>query len=296
MKNPILLLSLLLFSVLLFSQSQPICQHVYNLDQTNFVPVAGSTPGSMQLGINQIIFYGNNSLNNASNNIALQPNNFTGTTAVQKYGGIVTQSNNTYFINGLVPNIRYQINVNRSEGYSSTWYAWYAMWIDFNGNGYFEDTEKLTQGNPSSTVPDRYCANFVAPANIVPYPAIRIFRSNSSMSGINSCGPTTPSNIQAFDFLNGNTALATNQHEIKSFSIFPNPAKDHITIDCGTLVNVEGYSIKITNTLGQELFNQPLNTPQYTIPLNSWGGQGMYFVNVIDAQGHTIDIKKIILQ
>lgn len=81
-----------------------------------------------------------------------------------------------------------------------------------------------------------------------------------------------------------------------TITIYPNPANDHITIDCGTLTNVVGYSIKIVNTLGQELFNQPMNTQQYYIPLNAWSGQGMYFVNVIDAQGHTIDIKKIILQ
>ena len=81
-----------------------------------------------------------------------------------------------------------------------------------------------------------------------------------------------------------------------TITIYPNPAKDHITIDCGTLTNVVGYSIKITNTLGQEVFNQPMNTQQYYIPLNSWGGQGMYFVNVINAQGNTIDVRKIILQ
>ena len=81
-----------------------------------------------------------------------------------------------------------------------------------------------------------------------------------------------------------------------TITIYPNPANDHITIDCGTLSYVTGYSIKITNTLGQEVFNQPMNTQQYYVPLNSWTGQGMYFVNVINAQGHTIDVKKIILQ
>jgi hypothetical protein len=28
-------------------------------------------------------------------------------------------------------------------------------------------------------------------------------------------------------------------------TIYPNPAKDHITIDCGNLANVSGWSIKI---------------------------------------------------
>lgn len=79
-------------------------------------------------------------------------------------------------------------------------------------------------------------------------------------------------------------------------TIYPNPANDHITIDCGTLANVTGYSIKISNSLGQVVFNQPMNTQQYVVPLNGWTGQGIYFVNIIDNHGTTIDTRKIILQ
>ncbi len=81
-----------------------------------------------------------------------------------------------------------------------------------------------------------------------------------------------------------------------SVNIYPNPANDHITIDCGNLANVSGWSIKITNMLGQEVFNQPMNTQQYIVPLNSWTGQGMYFVKIINAQNEVVNIKKIILQ
>ena len=79
-------------------------------------------------------------------------------------------------------------------------------------------------------------------------------------------------------------------------SIYPNPANDHITIDCGTLANVSGWNIKITNILGQEVFNQPMNTQQYVVPLNTWTGQGVYFVKIYDAQGTLVNTKKIILQ
>ena len=79
-------------------------------------------------------------------------------------------------------------------------------------------------------------------------------------------------------------------------TIYPNPANDHITIDCGTLANVSGWNIKITNLLGQEVFNQPMNTQQYVIPLNTWTGQGVYFVKIYDAQGTLVNTKKIILQ
>ena len=81
-----------------------------------------------------------------------------------------------------------------------------------------------------------------------------------------------------------------------SVSIYPNPANDQITIDCGNLANVVGWNIKITNMLGQEVFNQPMSTQQYVVPLNSWTGQGMYFVKIINAQNEVVNIKKIILQ
>ena len=81
-----------------------------------------------------------------------------------------------------------------------------------------------------------------------------------------------------------------------SVTIYPNPANDQITIDCGNLTNVVGWNIKITNMLGQEVFNQPMNTQQYVVPLNSWTGQGMYFVKIINAQNEVVNIKKIILQ
>jgi hypothetical protein len=92
-------------------------------------------------------------------------------------------------------------------------------------------------------------------------------------------------------------ALSTNPITYTStVNIYPNPANDQITIDCGNLANVVGWNIKITNMLGQEVFNQPMNTQQYVVPLNTWTGQGMYFVKIINAQNEVVNIKKIILQ
>ncbi|MEN9323808.1 MAG: hypothetical protein RL699_1588 [Bacteroidota bacterium] len=79
-------------------------------------------------------------------------------------------------------------------------------------------------------------------------------------------------------------------------NIFPNPANNQITIDCGNLANVVGWNIKITNALGQEVFSAPMNTQLYVVPLNSWSGQGMYFVKILNAQNEVVNIKKIILQ
>lgn len=79
-------------------------------------------------------------------------------------------------------------------------------------------------------------------------------------------------------------------------TIYPNPTNDHITIDCGNLANVSGWSIKIFNTLGQEVFSGAMNTQQYVVPLNTWSGQGVYFVKIYDASNQLMNTKKIILQ
>jgi hypothetical protein len=79
-------------------------------------------------------------------------------------------------------------------------------------------------------------------------------------------------------------------------TIYPNPANDQITIDCGNLANVSGWTIKIVNTLGQEVFSGAMNTQQYLVPLNSWSGQGIYFVKIYDGSNNLMNTKKIILQ
>lgn len=81
-----------------------------------------------------------------------------------------------------------------------------------------------------------------------------------------------------------------------TISITPNPAHDHITIDCGNLTNVIGCHIEIINTLGQVVFNQLMNTQQYTVALNTWTGVGIYFVKIFDASNTLLNTKKIILQ
>ena len=81
-----------------------------------------------------------------------------------------------------------------------------------------------------------------------------------------------------------------------TITIYPNPANDQITIDCGNLANVSGWNIKIYNTLSQEVFSGAMNQQQYTIPLNTWGGQGVYFVKIYDASNNLMNTKKIILQ
>jgi len=92
------------------------------------------------------------------------------------------------------------------------------------------------------------------------------------------------------------SGLDTETFETSSIFLYPNPANDQIIIDCGILADVNGWNIKITNMLGQEVFNQPLNTQQYVVPLNTFSGHGVYFVKLYNAEGSLVYTKKIIVQ
>jgi hypothetical protein len=105
-------------------------------------------------------------------------------------------------------------------------------------------------------------------------------------------------NITVTDTLVINTNITgfnpiTYQNTIK---VWPNPTNDHVTIDNGNFATLKGYQLKISNTMGQQLFQSDINQQQFYIDMTSWGGKGLYFVNIINAQGVTIDTRKIVLQ
>lgn len=78
--------------------------------------------------------------------------------------------------------------------------------------------------------------------------------------------------------------------------IFPNPASTHITINYGNFALMSGYQLRITNSLGQQMFQSNINQQSDYLDLSSWTGNGIYFVHIIDPAGNTVDIKKIVLQ
>ncbi|MDA8886775.1 T9SS type A sorting domain-containing protein [Bacteroidia bacterium] len=85
-------------------------------------------------------------------------------------------------------------------------------------------------------------------------------------------------------------------NNMNTVKVYPNPAIDQITIDNGNLSSMAGYSMEIKNSLGQSVFRSLVNQQQFTINLNAWNGNGLYFLYIEDANSNIIEIKKIVLQ
>lgn len=83
-----------------------------------------------------------------------------------------------------------------------------------------------------------------------------------------------------------------------NITIAPNPASTQININFNNITDLNGGTIKIINSLGQQVATTPITNSgnNTTMSLATWGGNGMYFVQIINPQGQIVDIKKIILQ
>lgn len=92
----------------------------------------------------------------------------------------------------------------------------------------------------------------------------------------------------------GTTSIPEN--EIYQIRIYPNPSNTYFCFDYGKLNVRNGYFLIIKNALGQQIFTKNITSQTDYLNSSNWGGNGIYFAHIIDAQGNTIDIRKLVLQ
>ena len=77
--------------------------------------------------------------------------------------------------------------------------------------------------------------------------------------------------------------------------VYPNPSNDIVIIDNGDYLSMSGYTLKIINSLGQEVFNSIINVSQFQIPVSVLGSVGLYYIQVFDDNSSLLETKKLIL-
>ena len=95
--------------------------------------------------------------------------------------------------------------------------------------------------------------------------------------------------------INAHFAGLNNTIGTTTIKIYPNPTSDIIYIHTGDFTSLSGSTIKITNALGQTIFNSLINQQLFTINTSQFGSRGTYTVQIIDANQMVKEIRKIIL-
>lgn len=89
------------------------------------------------------------------------------------------------------------------------------------------------------------------------------------------------------------TGIKKAAKENVGFTLYPNPAKENITVSVGFS---DQYKIEIINLLGQTVFENTSSLKNQNIDASKLGGKGIYFVCITDDNGNKIGTKKIILE
>ena len=96
--------------------------------------------------------------------------------------------------------------------------------------------------------------------------------------------------------INVNLSGISSPNNSNTLKIYPNPANDVVFIDNGNFNSISNYNLKIINSLGQEVFNSFITIPQFQIPITSFGGLGLYYIQLYNDTGGLLEIRKLIIQ
>jgi hypothetical protein len=168
--------------------------------------------------------------------------------------------------------------------------------LDNHGNYSGVNTDSLSIANvqlPNHTQPIRVISTSGACIDTSNVATINI--TDTCIVTIND---TITTLLSVTDTLVINTQISglTPPNNSNTIKVFPNPTNDHITIDFGNFASMNGFTLTITNSLGQIVYTTPINQQSSYVDLTTWTGNGIYFVQIIDAQNNTIENRKIVLQ
>ena len=90
------------------------------------------------------------------------------------------------------------------------------------------------------------------------------------------------------------TGIKANQ--MTSMSIYPNPTSDVLIIDASDLAAITGYSYRILDVLGKEVYNALVTSAKTEISLKTLGAKGMYVLHILDANKLSVQTKQIVLE
>ena len=81
-----------------------------------------------------------------------------------------------------------------------------------------------------------------------------------------------------------------------NLKIYPNPTSDRLIIEAVDVTGLKGYSYRILDLQGKEVYKSLVTMIKTEIRLSTLGAKGIYVLHIIDENGTSIENKKIVLE
>jgi hypothetical protein len=83
---------------------------------------------------------------------------------------------------------------------------------------------------------------------------------------------------------------------VTNITVYPNPTSDVLIIDAIDSPALAGYTYRILDVQGKQIYNALVTSSKTEISLKTLGAKGVYVLHIVDANGISIENKKIVLQ
>ena len=85
--------------------------------------------------------------------------------------------------------------------------------------------------------------------------------------------------------------------EYNTIKVFPNPSSDYVNFDFGNYLVMDGYILRIVDSMGDTKYDEVINNQSQSIDIPSvLGGEGFYIIYIIDANQKIQEVKKLVVQ
>ena len=109
---------------------------------------------------------------------------------------------------------------------------------------------------------------------------------------------TVGNKCSTYDTLKIKVKLTTgiNKDQYTNVTVYPNPTSDILVIVTPDEKILSGYKYRILDIQGKEVYNASISTAKTEIDINKLGSKGVYILHIVDANGTSIENKKIVLE
>lgn len=149
----------------------------------------------------------------------------------------------------------------------------------------FLDNNMMRATNINSNTYKIGLATAASPGDGSTFMTIPIIDATASEITIKMYVNTTEKIIRA-NIATGVMSVSDNMIEV-----YPNPIKDNLTIDFGSMTNC---TLRITNLLGQTVYSSQVHSQKMDIDMSKIASSGLYYLQVIDNQKNVIATKKLL--
>lgn len=81
----------------------------------------------------------------------------------------------------------------------------------------------------------------------------------------------------------------------RAIGIYPNPTADVICIEDPGFQPSDHHKVRITNALGQNIFESSITGRKFFVDLQTLAGQGTYFISILNQQNQTVEFRKVVV-